>query len=74
MVITNCEKKERDLIETDGNILYITELIDDEALFDIFWIYIIEYKDRQLSKIETIFFFSIIITAFEGCLKLFKDY
>jgi len=40
MVITNCEKKERELVETDGNIRNKIELIDDDALFDIFWIYI----------------------------------
>jgi len=35
MIITNCEKKERELIEIDGKISNKILLIDD-ALFDIF--------------------------------------
>jgi len=40
IVMTNCEKKECELVETVGNIRNKIELIDDDALFDIFWIYV----------------------------------
>jgi hypothetical protein len=52
MVITNCEKKERELIETDGNIRNKTELIGDDVLVNICYFFQMLEKKRMINYLK----------------------